>query len=122
MSRLKGPARPVLALEERLEILASLQVVDYVVPFSEATPAEIIAEVKPHVLVKGDDYGADEVVGRDFVEAAGGRLELIPVVSGQSSSLLVETILERYGSGPGDGQVHGNVPEAVACDQVTGRQ
>lgn len=93
----KGPKRPFVGEQDRALVLAGLGCVDYVVLFAEPTPAEIIELVRPHVLVKGADYAAHEVVGRDTVEASGGRLELIPLVEGQSSSSLVATIVERYG-------------------------
>jgi D-beta-D-heptose 7-phosphate kinase/D-beta-D-heptose 1-phosphate adenosyltransferase len=77
--------------------LAALDCVDYVVLFSESTPARLLSELKPDVLVKGADYTLDKVVGRDIVEGYGGRVELIPLVPGQSTSRLVRSIIEKYG-------------------------
>lgn len=87
---MKGPGRPVIPERERAEILAALAAVDYVTVFDEPTPRELIARVLPDVLVKGSDWGADEVVGREEVEAAGGRVVSIPLEPGYSTSRLIE--------------------------------
>jgi len=88
----KGAGRPVLPQEERAEILAALAAVDYVVIFDEPTPRELIARVRPDVLVKGTDWGAGEIVGRAEVEAAGGRVEQIQLEPGYSTSAILERI------------------------------
>ena len=88
--RLKGPGRPIVPLAERLEVLAALRAVDYVVPFSADTPARLIAMLRPEVLVKGGDYSPETIVGADVVEAAGGRVVTIPMIAGYSTSALVE--------------------------------
>ena len=72
--RLKGPARPIFPLRERFEILAAVADIDYLTSFGEETPRKIIAALRPDVLVKGGDWGPDEIVGRAEVEAAGGRV------------------------------------------------
>ena len=90
--RLKGPERPVLGLEERAELLAALRPVDVVAAFEEDTPLELIRCVRPHVLVKGGDWSRDQVVGREVVEAAGGRVEIVQLVSGQSTTALLRRI------------------------------
>lgn len=95
---LKGPERPLIGQKERATMLAALSCVDYVVLFSELTPERVVAELKPDVLVKGADYSPDEVAGREIVESYEGRVELIPLVEGKSSSGLVRTIVERYSS------------------------
>ena len=87
--RLKGPGRPVVPLHERLELLAALAAVDCVVPFGEPTPARLIAAIRPGVLVKGGDYRREAIVGREVVEAAGGRVVRVRLVAGRSSSKLV---------------------------------
>jgi rfaE bifunctional protein nucleotidyltransferase chain/domain len=87
---LKGPARPVFPENERAEILAALACVDYVTIFDEPTPREVIARMLPQVLVKGGNWPADQIVGREEVEAAGGKVVLIPVIAGYSTSSLVE--------------------------------
>ena len=88
----KGPGRPITPQEERAEILAALACVDAVVVFDETTPHDIIAAVQPDVLVKGADWAADAIVGRDIVEARGGRVVRIPIEPGHSTSALVEKI------------------------------
>lgn len=90
--RLKGPARPVFPLRERLEIVSALSDVDYVTWFAEPTPRKIIAGLLPDVLVKGGDWGPDRVVGRAEVEAAGGRVVIVPYLRGYSSSSLIDRI------------------------------
>ena len=90
--QLKGPNRPVIPESERAEILAALAAVDYVVVFNELTPSGLIAAVLPDVLVKGSDWGPSEVVGREEVEAAGGRVVSIPLEAGYSTTHLLECI------------------------------
>ena len=90
--RLKGPERPFVPFDERAELLAGLEMVDFVVEFAQDTPAEMIHAIRPDVLVKGGDWAVDRIVGRDTVEAAGGRVLSIPLVPGRSTSSLVEKI------------------------------
>ncbi len=90
--RLKGPERPLVPEAARAEVLAALAAVDYVTVFAEDTPAEVIAALLPDVLVKGADWAPDQVVGRETVEAHGGRVELVPVVEGFSTTALVDRI------------------------------
>ncbi len=90
--RNKGPARPINRQEERAEVVAALACVDGVVIFDEDTPDAIIKLVQPDVLVKGADWPADQIVGRDTVEARGGRVVLIPVEQGHSTTGIVEKI------------------------------
>lgn len=90
--RLKGPERPFVPFDERAELLAGLEMVDFVVEFAQDTPAEIIRAICPDVLVKGGDWAVDKIVGRDTVEAAGGRVLTVPLVPGRSTSSLVEKI------------------------------
>lgn len=87
--RLKGPTRPVYPLKERQEILAAIEAVDYVTSFSEDTPRRIIAALLPDVLVKGGDWRPDQVVGREEVEAAGGRVVIVPYLEGRSTSSII---------------------------------
>ena len=86
----KGPSRPMVPEADRAEVAAALAAVDYVVLFDEATPREIIARVLPDILVKGSDWGPDEIVGREEVEAAGGRVVSIPLEPGYSTSSIIE--------------------------------
>jgi D-beta-D-heptose 7-phosphate kinase/D-beta-D-heptose 1-phosphate adenosyltransferase len=97
VQRLKGPGRPLNGQEDRARVLAALEMVDYVCPFDENTPAELIAEVSPEVLVKGGDYGPDQIVGRDTVQAAGGKVVVIPLAEGYSTSGIIGRIVERFG-------------------------
>ncbi|UCE04086.1 MAG: D-glycero-beta-D-manno-heptose-7-phosphate kinase [Candidatus Latescibacterota bacterium] len=93
---LKGEKRPLIAELERAHVLASLDCVDYVTIFSEDTPLALIDLIRPDVLVKGGDYAIHEVVGRSLVESYGGRVELVPIVEGFSTSDLVRRIVEKY--------------------------
>ena len=90
--RLKGPERPLVTAAARAEVVAALAAVDWVTVFGEDTPAEVIAAVVPDVLVKGADWAPDQVVGRDVVEANGGRVLLIPVVEGFSTTALSDRL------------------------------
>ena len=85
----KGPERPITLERERAEILAALACVDATVIFDEETPAEIIRKIQPDVLVKGADWAADAIVGRDTVEARGGRVVRMPIESGWSTSAII---------------------------------
>lgn len=87
---IKGAGRPVIPEGERAEVLAALECVDYVALFEEPTPRELIARVLPDVLVKGADWGADEIVGRAEVEAAGGRVEQVELEPGWSTTAILE--------------------------------
>jgi rfaE bifunctional protein nucleotidyltransferase chain/domain len=90
--RLKGEDRPIVGQDDRAYILAGLGCVDAVTFFDEDTPARLIAALLPDVLVKGGDYSPDAVVGRDAVEDAGGRLVLIPFVTGRSTTHILQRI------------------------------
>ena len=90
--RNKGPSRPVTPEGERAEVLAALASVDAVVIFPEDTPAEIVRALQPDILVKGADWPADQIVGRDTVEARGGRVVLVPVEAGHSTTTIVERV------------------------------
>src|SRR5207248_9430958 len=96
VKRLKGEKRPIVPLDQRGEVLAALESVSFVAPFSEDTPIELIKAVKPDVLAKGQDYANKEVVGADFVKKNGGKVELIPLLPGVSTSDLVQEILRRF--------------------------
>jgi rfaE bifunctional protein nucleotidyltransferase chain/domain len=88
----KGPGRPVVHDSERAEVIASLDAVDAVVIFDEPTPHELIMALQPDVLVKGADWPADQIVGRDIVENRGGRVARMAVERGHSTSALIERI------------------------------
>jgi D-beta-D-heptose 7-phosphate kinase/D-beta-D-heptose 1-phosphate adenosyltransferase len=89
---LKGEGRPVIPECERAEILAALESVDAVVIFDDLTPREVIARLLPDVLVKGGDWPGDQIVGREEVEAAGGRVVSAPVVPGYSTTDILKKI------------------------------
>jgi D-beta-D-heptose 7-phosphate kinase/D-beta-D-heptose 1-phosphate adenosyltransferase len=95
--RLKGDGRPLVPQAERATLLAALDCVDALTVFHEDTPEEIIRELRPDVLVKGQDYRLDQVVGRDIVEAAGGRVELVPLLAERSTSGLIDRIRKVAG-------------------------
>jgi D-beta-D-heptose 7-phosphate kinase/D-beta-D-heptose 1-phosphate adenosyltransferase len=93
----KSGDRPINPLAERMAVLAALQSVDYVVPFDDDTPLELIRAVTPHVLTKGEDWRDKGVVGREWVESHGGQVVLVPLVPGRSTTSVVERI--RKGAG-----------------------
>jgi D-beta-D-heptose 7-phosphate kinase / D-beta-D-heptose 1-phosphate adenosyltransferase len=103
--RLKGPSRPINPEDIRGELLAALECIDAVTIFDEDTPLALIEAILPDVLVKGGDYLPDEVVGRDVVEAAGGRLVLVPLVPGHSTTQLALSLRD------GDRTVAAHPPE-----------
>ena len=89
---IKGPTRPVAAEIDRLELIAAMEMVDYVILFDEPDPSKLITAIKPNVLAKGGDWGADEVVGADIVERQGGRVLLVPYLKGYSTTEIIERI------------------------------
>ncbi len=95
--QIKGPRRPVVPENERAEVLASLACVDFVSLFDEPDPLAIISSLLPDVLVKGADWAEDAIVGRDIVEAHGGRVVRIPLTQGASTTSIIEKILANYG-------------------------
>ncbi len=86
----KGPDRPINRAEERVEILLSLDCVDAAVIFDEDTPLAIITQIQPDVLVKGADWGPDNIVGREVVEARGGRVVRVELAEGFSTTNLIK--------------------------------
>ncbi len=92
----KGPGRPLVPEAERAEVLAGLAAVDWVVLFDDATPARLIAWLLPEILVKGEDWGEGEIVGREAVEAAGGRVVRVPIEPGYSTTEILDRI--RHGA------------------------
>jgi D-beta-D-heptose 7-phosphate kinase/D-beta-D-heptose 1-phosphate adenosyltransferase len=97
--KLKGQGRPWVPQEDRAAVLAALEAVDLVVLFSEETPIDLIEKLLPDVLVKGEDYGPEEVVGADAVVAAGGRVELVPLTQGRSTSALIRKLKQSRSPG-----------------------
>ena len=86
---LKGSDRPVIRQDERAEVLAALRDVTHVTIFDEVSPCTLIKELLPDVLVKGGDYGLDEIHGREEVEAAGGRVVSLPFIEGSSTTKII---------------------------------
>ena len=96
---LKGDKRPIVPEAERAELLASLEVVDFVTIFDEPDPYNVINELRPDFLVKGGDWGEGEIIGSDIVTENGGQVIRLPYLEGSSSTNIVETIIERYCGG-----------------------
>ena len=89
---IKGPSRPIVPQRERAEVLAALSCVDGVLVFDEETPQAVIDRLQPDVLVKGADWAADRIIGRQTVESRGGRVVRIPLAEGYSTSVIIEKI------------------------------
>lgn len=94
VTALKGAGRPILNLDERCEVLLALRSVQAVVPFADETPLELIRRVRPDVLVKGGDWAVDQIVGREIVEADGGKVLSLPFHPGTSTTEIIRRI--RY--------------------------
>ena len=95
--QIKGPERPITTESERAEVLEALGCVDGVVVFDEATPRNLIAAIQPDVLVKGADWAEDAIVGRDIVEARGGRVVRVALEAGHSTSAIIAKIRRLRG-------------------------
>lgn len=96
VKRLKGENRPILDQKARAETIAALFFVDAVIFFDEGTPYQLIKAIKPDILVKGDDYKTDDIVGADIVKSYGGVVETIPLVQGYSTSKIIDKIVKIY--------------------------
>ena len=94
--RIKGEKRPILKQEERAFILSNLKPVDFVVYFDDDTPAKLISEIIPDILVKGADWSVEKIVGREVVEKNGGKVMNIEFVNDQSTSKIIDLIVKRY--------------------------
>ena len=97
VKRLKGPNRPVFPENERGEVLSALEMVDFVCTFNEDTPLETIVKIRPDILVKGADW-VDHIVGSTEVESWGGKVVALPLVPGQSTTGVIERVLQRGSS------------------------
>ena len=95
IKQIKGPDRPVNQEADRLLVLSELESVDYVIVFGEKTPMKLLRAIKPDVLVKGGDYGKDQVVGWQFVEAYGGEVAVVDLIKGRSTT----NIIRKMGAG-----------------------
>ena len=96
IKKIKGEKRPIVSEDNRAIILAALKPVDYVVLFDEETPAELIDEIVPDILVKGADWDMDKIVGKDTVLNGGGEVKTIEFVNDQSTSKIIDVIVSRY--------------------------
>ena len=92
IKRIKGRARPIINLKDRIRIVAALESVDFVTSFSHDTPINLIELLKPDILVKGGDWNKNKIVGKDIVESCGGRVITFPFIKGQSSSKIIKII------------------------------
>jgi D-beta-D-heptose 7-phosphate kinase/D-beta-D-heptose 1-phosphate adenosyltransferase len=93
---IKGEKRPITMQSDRAETLAALESVDFVTVFDEPDPYKVIAALQPDVLVKGGDWPIEKIIGRDIVEARGGRVVNVPYVDGASTTEIIEKILKTY--------------------------
>ncbi len=91
--RIKGPKRPLVPQDERALLLAGLEPIDYVAIFNEDTPENLIRLVQPDILIKGGDWKADQIVGRDIAK----KVVRVPLIKGHSTTALIERIVRRYG-------------------------
>ncbi len=92
VQRLKGPTRPIRSTAERAYVIAGLEAVDAVVVFDEDTPRDLVAALLPDVIVKGGDYDPSTIVGAELVVARGGRVVVIPLTVGQSTTSIIEKL------------------------------
>jgi D-beta-D-heptose 7-phosphate kinase/D-beta-D-heptose 1-phosphate adenosyltransferase len=97
VSEIKGPKRPIMPETDRIELIAAMEMVDYLVIFDEPDPTALIDAIKPDVLAKGADWNADKVVGAELVEKSGGRVVRIPYLQGFSTSEIIERIVKQHG-------------------------
>ncbi len=98
VARIKGSVRPIVQENERAELLAALEMVDFVCMFDEDTPLEAILKIHPDVLVKGADWESGGIVGRAEVEGWGGKVVALPLAGGRSTTGIIERVLSRYGN------------------------
>ena len=92
----KGPGRPLIPVAQRMEVLAALTCVDYVLQFDEPTPLKVIETLQPDVLVKGGDWSVEHIVGKDVVEGRGGTVQSIPLIPDVSTTLIIERIQQMH--------------------------
>jgi len=96
IKKIKAKNRPVVGQADRLQVVAALGCVDFVVMFKEDNPLRVITALKPDVLVKGSDWGKHKIVGADFVESYGGKVQTINLVKGRSTSAIIEKIVRDF--------------------------
>ena len=95
--RLKGPLRPIVPEEERMELLAALSVVDYVIPFGTPTPVPLLTQIRPAIYVKGGDYRIADLPEASIVEGYGGHVQILSLVAGRSSTNIIARVCAAYG-------------------------
>jgi D-beta-D-heptose 7-phosphate kinase/D-beta-D-heptose 1-phosphate adenosyltransferase len=96
---IKGEKRPLVPQGERAEVIASLEIVDYVTLFDDPTPLRLIEYLQPDVLVKGGDWKEESVVGGNAVKSRGGRIVIVPLTEGASTTNIIDKVLRIYGKG-----------------------
>jgi len=94
---IKGEKRPLVPEEERADIMAALESIDYVILFDDPTPQQLVEYLQPDILVKGGDWAEAAIAGADFVKASGGRVITIPLTEGRSTTNIIEKIRQVYG-------------------------
>jgi D-beta-D-heptose 7-phosphate kinase/D-beta-D-heptose 1-phosphate adenosyltransferase len=94
---IKGPSRPIMPEFDRVELIAAMEMVDYVVVYDEPDPYSLIVAIKPNVLAKGGDWSTDKIIGADVVEQNGGRVAVIPYLQGLSTTEIIERIRHENG-------------------------
>jgi len=104
VKRIKGPLRPIVMEGDRAFIISRIACVDAVCLFDEDTPLNLISAVVPDILVKGADYAMEDIVGRDVVEKAGGKVQTLEFIPDRSTTNIVDTIVSRFGNIPGGRQ------------------
>jgi len=96
IKKIKGEKRPVVPQGQRMQVLAALEAIDYVVIFDEENPFKIIKEIQPDILVKGGDWPVETIVGRELVEKKGGKVLSIPLMEGISTTNIIEEVKKRF--------------------------
>ena len=96
IKKIKGEKRPVVPQAQRMQVLAALEAIDYVVIFDEENPLKIIKELQPDILVKGGDWPVETIVGREIVEKKGGKVLSIPLMEGISTTNIIEEVNKRF--------------------------
>ena len=96
VAEIKGPRRPIVPEQQRAEILSGLSCIDFITLFDEPDPFNLIQLIHPDVLVKGDDWPEDQIIGADIVKADGGKVVRVPLVKGNSTTAIIDKILKNY--------------------------
>jgi D-beta-D-heptose 7-phosphate kinase/D-beta-D-heptose 1-phosphate adenosyltransferase len=96
VKKIKGPNRPINSAKDRAIVLSAISVIDFITTFNESTPARIIKQLNPDILVKGGDWKKGEIVGENFIESKGGKVCSIPFIKGYSTSRFITEIVRRF--------------------------